>query len=97
MTSQAMPQANIDTRAIELAQIAKSAVEMHLISDTLIHAEIQNGMADMKVSLKELGEAVADGLSKVHRRIDWLMICILAGVGTAALAVFVAMFPWRAL
>ena len=90
-----MTQMQIDTRAIEIAQSAKTAVDLHVGADTLIHAGLQSSMVDVKLSIAKIETNFSDGIGKINRRIDWLMICILAGVGTAALTVFMAMFPWR--
>lgn len=91
------PQEQISMHTAELARTAKTMVEMHLASDTLVHAEIQRGMIDMKAFINSLDAKIEDRFSSVNKRLDWLMVCILAGVGTAALTVFAAMFPWRAL
>ena len=81
-----MSQSALDTRSLEIARVALEKIERHEAICEIKHNALQETMVEIKTGVELLGA-----------RMDRLMLYIIAGLGGAALAVFVAVLPWRAL
>ena len=85
-----MNQSQLDTRAIEISRVALEKIERHEAVCEVKEDARQKTMAEIKKIVESFGE-------RFDHRMDRLMLYIIAGLGGAALAVFVAVLPWRVL